>query len=179
MQAAGTRGFGGQMGARPAKGKKKMSAWTKRSVIALGLSALLASCAPPPAVEQPDPTVAQVNVVAGEDANPDPTGRPSPTVVHIYALQPGAPFEIGDYEALTGGELGELGETMKRLARFVILPGRDTKKVFELPDGTTDVGITAAYRDVDTAKWRVMKAVTPNAVTILNARIGDNEVTLD
>ena len=156
-----------------------MSVWTKRSVVALGLAALLASCAPPPPVEQPDPTVAQVNVVAAEDANPDPTGRASPTVVHVYALQPGAPFEIGDYEALTGGELGELGETMTRIARFVILPGRESKKVFELPDGTSDVGITAAYRDVDTSKWRVKQAVTPNAVTILNARIGANEVVLE
>ena len=156
-----------------------MSVWTKRSVIALALSALLASCAPPPPAEQPDPTVAQVNVVAAEDANPDPTGRASPTVVHVYALQPGAPFNIGDYEALTGGELGELGELMTRIARFVILPGRESKKVFELPDGTAAVGITAAYRDVDTSKWRVEKAVTPNAVTILNARIGANEVVLE
>lgn len=156
-----------------------MVVWTKRSVVAFALAALLASCAPPPPVEQPDPTVAQVNVVAAEDANPDPTGRASPTVVHVYALQPGAPFEIGDYEALTGGELGELGETMSRIARFVILPGRDTKKVFELPAGTSDVGITAAYRDVDTSKWRVKQSVTPNAVTILNARIGANEVVLE
>lgn len=155
-----------------------MPVWTKRSVVALALSGLLASCAPPP-VEQPDPTVAQINVVAAEDANPDPTGRASPTVVHVYALQPGAPFNIGDYDALTGGELGELGETMKRIARFVILPGRDTKKVFELPDGTSAVGVTAAYRDVDTSKWRAQKDVTPNAVTILNARIGANEVTLE
>lgn len=156
-----------------------MPVWTKRSVIALALSTLLASCAAPPPVEQPDPTVAQVNVVAAEDANPDPTGRASPTVVHVYALQPGAPFNIGDYEALTGGELGELSETMQRIARFVILPGRDSKKVFELPDGTAAVGITAAYRDVETSQWRVEKAVTPNAVTILNARIGANEVTLE
>lgn len=154
-----------------------MPVWTKRSVVALAVSVLLASCAAP--VEPPDPTVAQVNVVAAGDANPDPTGRSSPTVVHLYALQPGAPFEIGDYDALTGGEMGELGETMKRIARFVILPGQDTKKVFELPDGTSDLGITAAYRDVGTSKWRAKAPVAPNAVTILNARIGANEVTLE
>ena len=151
---------------------------TKRSVIALALSALLASCAPPPP-EQPDPTVAQVNIKASDDANPDPTGRASPTVVLIYALQPGAPFNIGDYDALTGGEMGDLAESMKRIARFVILPGHETKKVFELPDGTASLGIAAAYRDVDTAKWRVQKDVTPHAVTILNAAIGSNEVTLE
>ena len=154
-----------------------MPVLTKRSVVALGLAWLLASCASPP--PPPEPTVAQVNVVAGADANPDPTGRASPTVVHIYALEPGAPFNIGDYEALTGGEMGELGETMTRIARFVILPGEDTKKVFELPDGTSDVGITAAYRNVATAKWRAQAPVAANQVTILNARIGANEVTLE
>lgn len=155
-----------------------MSVWTRRSVIAIWVAALVAACAEPPP-PPPEPTIAQVNVVAAETANPDPTGRPSPTVVNVYALKPGAPFDIGDYEALTGGELGQLAEHMTRIARFVILPGRETKKVFELPPGTSDVGLTAAYRDVDTAKWRVQKAVTPNDVTILNARIGANEVTLD
>ena len=156
-----------------------ISVWTKRTVTglaALGLSALIVACSPPP---PPDPTVAQVNVVAGPDANPDPTGRASPTVVHIYALKPGAPFNIGDYDALTGGEMGDLAETMSRIARFVILPGEETKKIFELPDGTSDVGITAAYREVATSRWRAQQSVTPNAVTILNARIGRNEVTLD
>ena len=154
-----------------------MPVWTKRFAVALGLAALVASCAEPP--PPPEPTVAQVNVVAAGDANPDPTGRPSPTVVHVYALKPGAPFDIGDYDALTGGEMGDLAETMTRIARFVILPGQDTKKVFELPEGTSDVGVTAAYRDVATARWRVQAPVTPNAVTILNARIGANEVTLE
>ena len=155
-----------------------MSFWTKRSVIALGIAALVAACAEPPP-PPPDPTVAQINVVAAGDANPDPTGRASPTVVHVYALQPGAPFEIGDYDALTGGEMGDLSETMDRIARFVLLPGSDTKKVFELPDGTSAVGITAAYRDVATSRWRAQAPVAPNAVTILNARIRANEVTLD
>lgn len=154
-----------------------ISVRTKQTVAMLGLAVLLASCAAPP--PPPEPTVAQVNVVAAEDANPDPTGRASPTVVLIYALKPGAPFNIGDYDALTGGEMGELTDTMDRIARFVILPGHDTKKVFELPDGTAGVGITAAYRQVDTAKWRAQAPVTPNAVTILNATIGANEVTLE
>lgn len=155
-----------------------VSVWTKRSVIALALAALAASCAPPPP-PAPDPTIAQVNITTADDANPDPTGRASPTVVNVYALQPGAPFDTGDYEALTGGELGELGETMKRIARIVVLPGKSIKRVFELPDGTAGLGVTAAYRQVDTAKWRVSTDVAPNQVTILNATIGANEVTLE
>jgi type VI secretion system protein VasD len=152
------------------------SVCTKRSVAALGLAALVAACgAPPP----PEPTVAQLSIAATADANPDPTGRPSPTVVHVYALQPGAPFAIGDYDALTGGELGALGETMKRIARLVVVPGEKTDKVFELPEGTSELGVTAAFRQIDTSQWRVSKAVQPNAVTTLSATVGADQVTLN
>ena len=153
------------------------SVWTKRSAAAVGLVALVAACGGPP--PPPPPTVAQLTLSATADANPDPTGRASPTVVHVYALQPGAPFAIGDYDALTGGELGELGETMKRIGRLVIVPGEQTEKTFELPDGTSDVGVTAAFRQVETAGWRDSKPIQPNAVTELNATVGANEVSLE
>lgn len=151
--------------------------WTKRSAIALGFAAMLAACAEPP--PPPEPTVAQVNVTGTGNLNPDPLGRASPTVVFIYALQPGAPFNIADYDALTGGELGKDADTMKRIARFVLVPGKSTKKIFELPDGTSEIGIAAAFRDVSTAKWRASAPVKPHTVTILEATLGANEVTLE
>ncbi len=148
-----------------------------RSLSALGLAVLAAACAsaPPP----PEPTVAEVTLRATADANPAPGGMASPTVVHVYALKPGAPFAIGDYDALTGGQLGELSETMTRIARIVITPGEETKKTFELPDGTSDVGVTAAYRQIETAKWRASKPVAPHAVTPITATIRANEVALE
>ena len=151
--------------------------WTKRSAAGIALAALLAACASPP--PPPAPTVAQLTVTATAAANPDPTGRASPTVVHVYALQPGAPFAIGDYDALTGGELGELAETMKRIARLVVVPGDTTETTFELPEGTAELGVTAAFRQIDTSTWRASKPVTPNAVTTLTATVGSNEVTLE
>ena len=145
--------------------------------LTLALVALVASCAAPP--PPPEPTVAQVNITAMPNANPDPTGRPSPTVVHLYALQPGAPFEIGSYDALTGGEMGDLTETMERIARIVVPAGDSVERVFELPDGTSQLGITAAYRNVDTSVWRASRPVTPNTVNTLNATIGPNRVSLE
>ena len=149
---------------------------TTRSAVALGLIVFMLGCAPPP---PPDPTVAQLSVSAAPDANPDPTARPSPTVVHVYALQPGAPFAIGDYEALTGGQLGELGETMQRIARLVVVPGEQTEKQFELPPGTADLGVTAAYRQIDTSKWRASAPVAANQVNRLAVTVGANEVRLE
>ncbi len=148
--------------------------------LALITAFVVAACAAPPAAPpQKDPTVAQVNITATNAANPDPNGRASPSAVFVYALQPGAPFETGDPEALTGGELGSLQESMKRIARMIVVPGKETKKIFELPEGTSDVGVAVAYRQIATAKWRVKQAVKPNEVTLLKATIGANEVTLN
>lgn len=152
---------------------------TRRVGIAALIAAVIAACAPPPEQKQPDPTVAQVTLSAADDANPDPTGRASPAVVFVYALQPGAPFATGSYDALTGGELGDLAETMKRIARIVIVPGKSTKKIFELPPGTSDIGIAVGYRQIDTAKWRASAPVKPNEVTLLKANVGANAVTVE
>ena len=152
---------------------------TRRVGIVALIAAVIAACAPPPEQKQPDPTVAQVTLSASDDANPDPTGRASPAVVFVYALQPGAPFATGSYDALTGGELGDLAETMKRIARIVIVPGKSTKKIFELPPGTSDIGIAVGYRQIDTAKWRASAPVKPNEVTLLKANVGANAVTVE
>jgi type VI secretion system protein VasD len=147
--------------------------------LALIAAFAVASCAAPPPPPQKEPTVAQVNIKATDAANPDPSGRASPSAVFIYALQPGAPFETGDPDALTGGELGSLQESMKRIARMIVVPGKEQKKIFELPEGTSDIGVAVAYRQIETAKWRVKQSVKPNQVTLLKATIGANEVTLN
>jgi type VI secretion system protein VasD len=148
---------------------------SKRALAVLGLAAFVAACGAP---APPPPTVAEMTIRATADANPGPSGA-SPTVVHVYALKPGAPFAIGDYDALTGGQLGELAETMTRVARLVVTPGEEVKKTFDLPDGTAEVGVTAAYRQIDTASWRASKPVAPHAVTPVTATIGTNAVTLE
>ena len=141
---------------------------------------LLTACAPPPpAPPKEESTIVQVNVSGTLNQNPDKNGRASPAIVHLYALKPGAPFDIGDPEALTGGDLGTLAESMTRIAKMVIMPGRTTKKIFELPAGTSDIGITVAYRDFNTAGWRASKPVKPKDVTLLKATIGTDAVTIE
>ena len=150
---------------------------TRRLGFAVLAGALIAACAPE-GPKAPEPTVAQVTITATGDANPAPGGQASPAAVYVYALKPGAPFATGSYDALTGGELGDLSSTMTRIAHFVLVPGKSTKRVFELPPGTADVGIAVAYRQIDTAVWRASAPVTPNAVTLLKATIGASAVNI-
>lgn len=150
-----------------------IAVWTRRSALALAAAALLAAC-----TGGPDPTVAEITIAASANANPDQRGQPSPTLVHIYALEPGATFSSGDFAALTGGELGEFSSQIERLGRLMIAPGEETTASFELPDGSTEVGLTAAYHDAR-SKWWVMKSIEPHEVTKLRARIGADEVVLE
>ena len=149
----------------------------KSLVAMLGLGALVLSCGPAPE-KQPDPTFAQVNVTAADNSNPDSQGRASPVRVYLYALKPGAQFATGDPDALLGGELGAAAESMNRIADFVLIAGKTTKRRFELPDDTDAIGIAVAYRAFDTSKWRASAPIKANQVTLLKANIGSNEVTI-
>ena len=142
-------------------------------VLAIGLAVAACASAPPP----PDPTVAQITFVSAADQNPDPTGRASPAVVFVYALQAGAPFQTAPADQMLGGQVTD--PTMSRVARLVIVPGKTIKKIFTLPDGTTDVGIAVAYREIETAKWRDQAPVTPNAVTLVKVGVGANEISFE
>ena len=153
---------------------QSITKWVAGLVAATAITA----CAPEPP-PQPDPTIAQVTLQAAGDANPDPTGRASPTVVYIYALKAGAPFETASADALLGGELGDLAGTMERIARIVVGPGRERKEVFTLPDDTARIGVAAEFRQFDTAAWRNAASVTPNTVSLLTATVSTNNISVE
>lgn len=145
--------------------------------LGVAVAAVLGACAPdvPP---PPEPTIAQVTLAAQGDANPDPTGRASPTVLYVYALKAGAPFETAPADAMLGGELGDLAGTMTRIARIVVGPGKERKEVFTIPDDTARIGVAAEFRQFDTAAWRSAAPVTANAVTLLTATVSTNNVSV-
>jgi len=151
-----------------------MSLVSRGWIAVLAVGAMLAACAEAP--KQPDPTVAQITFTTADDANPDPTGRPSPVVVFVYGMKAGAPFATAPMDQLLGGQLTD--DSMTRVARMVIVPGKSVKKLITLPMDTTDVGIAVAYRQIETAKWREQTAVTPNSVSLVKAAIGANEISV-
>ena len=59
----------------------------RRLAIVAAAGAVIAACAPPPPQQnQPEPTVAQVTIMAAQDANPDPNGRPPVDVAACAAF---------------------------------------------------------------------------------------------
>ena len=139
---------------------------------------LLAACSPPP--PPPDEsTIVQVNVTGTANQNPDKNGRASPAIVHIYALKPGAPFDIGDPAALTGGELGPLAESMTRIAKMVIMPGRTRRRCSSSRPAPRMWASRSRTGTSKAPRGALPKPIKLKDVTLLKATIGSNAVSIE
>jgi type VI secretion system protein VasD len=120
--------------------------------------ALLAGCAdkPPP---PPPPVISRVtlNLIAGADANPDARGRASPLTVRVYALKTSGAFEAADFFSLFDKDQATLGAEMVQREEFLLRPGDNKKLELSLAPDVKAIGLVAAYRDLERARWRELR----------------------
>jgi type VI secretion system protein VasD len=143
--------------------------------VALGLAvaASLPSCGmfappppPPPPPPKPPPKL-DISVVAAANVNPDIHGRPSPVTVRLYEFKSSAQFIAADFMALFDQDKTVLAGDIVVREEFVLRPG-ETKTIAKLlaPE-TLSVGVMAAFRDLERARWRdvvVLSAGKDNTV---------------
>jgi type VI secretion system protein VasD len=113
---------------------------------------------------------------ATEGVNPDSGGRPSPIVVRIYQLRSPTAFQNADFFALFNKATATLGNDLVRWDEFVLQPNElhvyDTK----LDLSTKYLGIFAAYRDYENARWRELVIIpeqkkVPLQITLENQAV--------
>jgi type VI secretion system protein VasD len=112
----------------------------------------LAACASGP----PKPVVAKAQISVSADVNPDSSGRPSPIVIRVFQLRGDAEFNGAEFFALYDKEKETLGASLISREEYVLQPGE--QKMLELPLSreTRFVGAIAAYRNLQTARWRAI-----------------------
>jgi type VI secretion system protein VasD len=112
----------------------------------------LTACASGP----PKPVVAKAQINVTADVNPDSAGRASPIVVRVYQLRADAEFTGADFFALYDKEKETLGASLISREEYVLQPGE--QKMLELPlaRDARFVGAIAAYRNIQTARWRAI-----------------------
>ena len=118
---------------------------------------MLASCAtkPPPSTEVTGTLQAAANV------NPSASKRPSPLLVRVYELKSATAFNNADFVSLYQRDQAELGTEMVGREEVILNPG-DSRPMNKLTAPETRfVGVFAAYRDLDHAKWRSVVAIQP------------------
>ena len=130
------------------------SAWPATCALLVLMSA---GCAtkPPPSTEVTGTLQAAANV------NPSTSKRPSPLLVRVYELKSATAFNNADFVSLYQRDQAELGTEMVGREEVILNPG-DSRPINKLTAPETRfVGVFAAYRDLDHAKWRSVVAIQP------------------
>ena len=135
--------------------------------LVLAFFALLAGCSSAPPAPKPTPVKATVQAAA--DVNPDTLKRASPLVVRIYELKSAAAFEAADFLSLYDRDQATLGAEMVGREEFTMRPGESRPWEKNIGPEVRFIGVMAAYRDIEHARWKTLVAVKPglkNTVTV-------------
>lgn len=169
----------------------------RRRLLGLGAaSALLAGCgmldklpligkakpppappAPPPA-SPPPPQLVDVALAAAAGLNPDTSGRPSPVAVRLYQLKSASKFANADFFALFDHDTALLGADLLAREDLDIAPAANRTVVLERVKDARQFAVLAAYRDVDSARWRAVVDVWPANVKRFDVRLDALGVTV-
>lgn len=140
----------------------------------LALAGLLAGCA-----AKPVETGLSVVLAAGPDTNPDARGRASPLAVRLYVLRSTAAFEGADFFSLYERDAATLGPEMLRRDELLLRPGEGQTLALKLPPEARAIGVVAAFRDLDRARWRAVQAVSPAQSQTLSVGFGARQVRIE
>lgn len=125
----------------------------------------LAACA-----GAPKPTQVSATLQAGSNVNPDSRKRASPIVVRVFELKSTAAFDGADFVSLFERDQATLAAEMSGREEFVLRPGET--KVWEkvtAPD-TKYIGVMAAFRDIERARWKSIVELKPGTKNVLVIR---------
>ena len=144
------------------------------------LALALAGCgsAPVPALLPPAKTTLVSTTIVGSNVNPDGRKRPSPVIVRLYELKSTALFESTDFVTLFDKDQAALGAELVSREEFVLRPD-DVKAVNKtLAPDAKYIGVVAAFRDLERARWRVAAPVVANKTNTMKIKIDDVNVTI-
>jgi type VI secretion system protein VasD len=128
-------------------------------------AAFLAACGSKPKV-----TSVSGSISAATDLNPSVSQRPSPLLIRVYELKSAAAFNQADFMALYQGDSAALGAEMLNREELTLQPGETRPWNKPLNADTRFVGVFAAYRNVEKARWRAVIAVQPGQAQKLAIR---------
>jgi type VI secretion system protein VasD len=136
---------------------------------ALVIALLVSACASAP----PKPASVTGTIEASTQVNPSASRRPSPLLIRIYELKSATTFNGADFMSLYQRDQAELAADMLAKEEFVLAPGETKTFAKTLAPETHFLGVVAAYRDVEHAKWRSVVAIQPNQPQKVTVRAGE------
>ncbi|CAN7216453.1 type VI secretion system lipoprotein TssJ [Variovorax sp. LjRoot84] len=140
--------------------------------------AFAAGCSSPPPPPKPVVTPITMTLAAGADANPDARGRASPLTVRVYALKTSGAFEAADFFSLFEKDQATLGAEMAQREELLLRPGDSKKLEMTLAADIKAIGVMAAYRDLDRARWREVRAIEPGKPLLVGVNFGARQIQI-
>jgi type VI secretion system protein VasD len=137
--------------------------------VAACAAAVLIGCAGGP----PKPAQVSGSLQASAQINPSASRRPSPLLVRVYELKSIAVFNAADFISLYQRDQAELGGDLLSKEEFVLTPGESKPYAKTLAPETRFLGVIAAYRDVEHAKWRTSVPIQPGQKQQIVIRAGE------
>jgi type VI secretion system protein VasD len=117
---------------------------------------LAAGCA-----SAPKPTKVTGSVEASPTINPSASQRPSPLMVRVYELKSPTAFNAADFMSLYQRDQAELGTELVAREELTLAPGETRPWSKTLAPDTRYIGVVAAFRDLEHARWRSIAVVEP------------------
>jgi len=127
-------------------------------------------------VKAPEKTLS-LKVSAGEQVNPDISGRPSPTVVRIYQLKNDDKFKESDFFVLYDNDKAVLSSDVVASEEVVLKPNSDFSKTLLLHSDTRFIAILAAFQSVDNSVTKKSIELGPLYDSV-HFRLEENRVVL-
>jgi type VI secretion system protein VasD len=119
------------------------------------------------------PTQVNGTLQASAQINPSVSRRPSPLLVRVYELKTAASFNAADFMSLYQRDQTELATDLVGKEEFMLAPGETKVFAKTLSPETRFLGVMAAYRDVEHARWRSIVAIQPGQVQQVTIRAGE------
>jgi type VI secretion system protein VasD len=98
---------------------------------------------------------------AAADLNPSVNQRPSPLLIRVYELKSAAAFNQADFMSLYQSDQATLGADLLARDEFTLQPGESRPYSRTMAPETRAIGVFAAYRNLEKARWRVVVPVQP------------------
>ncbi|MDR0779437.1 MAG: type VI secretion system lipoprotein TssJ [Pseudomonadales bacterium] len=138
-----------------------------------GTLALAAGCASKEVV-----TPVSLNLVAAANANPDANGRASPLAVRLYVLKASSAFSSADFFSLYDKDSATLGADLLQREEALLRPGETKSFNFSLKPDAQAIGVIAAYRDLERARWRELRALNVGKPSHLNVLLEARQIRI-
>ena len=130
---------------------------------------------PPP----PPPTVINLQFESAANLNADSRGNGAPVMLRVYELREQSNFNTADFFALFNNEKATLGADLIRKQELLLQPGETKTLSLSPDDAAQSVGFFAAFRALDTAKWRALVDVKAHQTQTIHLKLDNNQLLLN